>query len=175
MRLFAVLIGLLAIPLGAGEAIADDKPKAEDDKVAPLKRFVGEWEVHGKWNTGQELHARAVYKWGLKGKILQAQTFVKDDKGEEYQRYESVMTWHPKKKSLYQVSFAFDGGMGEALIEAKDKDTLLIGFKPFNEGEASNLRQTIKFEGDDSFIWTVQVKEKEEWKQLIEATWKRKK
>jgi hypothetical protein len=60
------------------------------------------------------------------------------------------------------------------LIEPKDKDTLHLGWTPFTEGKPSNVRQTIKFLDKDSFQWIVLLKEGDQWKQLIDATWKRK-
>jgi hypothetical protein len=144
-----------------------------DNKLAPLERFVGEWAVDGKWADGAALHARTVYTWGLAKKIVHAKTFVMDG-DKEYQRYEGVMAWHPEKKSLYQVSFAFDGSVTEVLMETKDKDTLNIGWTPFAEGKPSKVRQVIRFLDNDRFQWTVALQDGEQWKQLIDATWKRK-
>ena len=141
--------------------------------LAALDRFAGEWEVDSKWADGQRLQARGVYAWGLGKKIMTAKTFVRDG-DKEYQRYEGVMAWHPEKKSLFEISFAFDGSLTEVLIEPKDKDTLHIGWVPFTAGKPSNLRQVIKFVSQNEFQWTVSMKEGENWKQLIDATWKRK-
>jgi hypothetical protein len=151
---------------------ADDKPAAEN-KLAVFERFVGEWEVDGKWADGNSLHARGVYEWGLGKKILQAKTFVRDG-DKEYQRYESVMTWHPEKKSLYEISFAFDGAISEYLIESKDENTLHIGWTAIDTDKPSKVRQVIKFLDKDRFQWTVSVKDGDDWKQIIDATWKRK-
>ena len=96
------------------------------------------------------------------------------NKDKEYQRYEGIMAWHPDKKSLYQISFAFDGSITETIMEAKEKDTIHVGFTPFQEGKPSLVRQTLRFTDKDHFVWNVQMKQGEEWKQLIEATWVRK-
>jgi hypothetical protein len=167
-------VSLLLLTLGiCGTIAAGDKPGTEN-KMAVLHRFDGEWEVEGKWTGGQPLQARTVYTWALNKKILRASTFVKDG-STEYQRYEGIMAWHPEKKSLYQISFAFDGSMTEVLIDAKDKDTLLIGYTPFSKAKPSPVRQTIRFLDDDRFQWIVSLQEGDSWKQLIDATWKRKK
>jgi hypothetical protein len=151
--------------------------RADDDAtdhLAPLTRFVGEWEVEGKWSDGTPLHARSVYTLGLNNKILTGRTFVTDPKKGEYQRYEGVMAWHPKKKSLFEISFAFNGEISEVLYDVVDKDTLHIGYRPFNEGDAQRVRQIIHFTGDDAFVWTVLLKQGDDWSKLIEATWHRK-
>jgi len=168
-----LVLGILIF--GAGNSIlADDKtPAAAANHLAPLERFAGEWTVHGKWSSGEELHARNVYEWGLGNKILRAKTFVMSDKG-EYQRYDAVMAWHPKKKSLFIISFSFDGAMSENIIEPKDADTLQIGFTPFQEGEPSKVRQTIQFKDKDHFTWQVLLKGDTDWQEIINATWERK-
>jgi hypothetical protein len=151
---------------------ADDKATASNP-LAPLERFAGEWTVHGKWNNGEELQARNVYEWGLGNKILKAKTFVNSDKG-EYQRYEGVMAWHSKKKSLFIISFAYDGNITENVIEAKGEDTLLIGFTPLHAGEPNKVRQTIQFMDKDHFTWKVELQGDQGWQVLIDATWARK-
>jgi hypothetical protein len=172
MRNSSIPFGLLAFLAAAGVAAADDRPVATDSMGA-LSRFAGEWETHGKWSTGEELRARGTYEWGLGKKILKAQTFVMNG-DKEYQRYESILAWHPKKKTLFEISFAYNGEISEVIVERMDPDTFHIGWVPFAEGQPANVRQTIHFEGDDRFVWTVQLKSADGWKQLIETTWRRK-
>jgi hypothetical protein len=165
-------LAVLATLLSAACISADDKP-ATENKLAIFERFAGEWTVEGKWSDGSGLRARNVYAWSLGKKIMTSKTFVKDG-DREYQRYEGVLAWHPEKKSLYQVSFAFDGSMTENLMEAKDKDTLHIAFASFAKDKPSMIRQTIHFVDDDSYQWVVSRKVGDKWVQLIDATWKRK-
>jgi hypothetical protein len=84
------------------------------------------------------------------------------------------MAWHPEKKCLYQVSFAFDGAVTETLVEAKDKDTLHVGWAPLPGGKESKVRQTIHFLDNDRFQWTVAIQTGDNWMPIIDATWKRK-
>jgi hypothetical protein len=79
------------------------KPVKKPDPMALLAPFVGEWQVEGTWSSGDKLRARGVYQWGLGKKILHARTFVMNG-DKEYQRYESIMAWHPEKKSLYEIN-----------------------------------------------------------------------
>ena len=61
----AVLLLSVLTPLYAGaQASTAGKPDG-DNKLAILERFVGEWTLDGKWDSGKELRARAVYEWGL--------------------------------------------------------------------------------------------------------------
>jgi hypothetical protein len=164
----ALALVLMAVSL----ARSDDKPAAEN-KLAGLERLVGEWEVDGKWSDGSTLHGRSVYEMGLSNKILRAKSFVRDGE-KEYQRYESVFAWHPDKKSLYGITFAFDGAISEYLIEGKDENTFQIGWTAVSADKPPKLRQVIKFLDKDHFQWVVSVKDGDEWKQIIDATWKRK-
>jgi len=177
MKNICRLVGILAVfavaALPAHSARADEKTDTAKDHLAPLERFVGHWVIDAKWSSGDALHARTTYEWGLGKKIVTAKTFVKKDDS-EYQRYEAIMAWNPKKECLFQISFAFNGEMTEALIESKDRDTLNIGWNPYREGDAGPVRQTIKFKDDDHFVWTVWIKNGKEWQQIMEGTWQRK-
>jgi hypothetical protein len=172
MRRFICGAPVLAVLLFSGW-VAGEAKQAVETKLAPLERFAGEWLVEGKWSNGESLQARSVYEWGLGKKIMRAKTFVKNG-DKEYQRYEGILAWQPEKKSLFEISFAFDGQMTEVLIESKDKDTLHIGWAPYREGKPSPVRQTIRFLDNDRFQWVVSLKEGEEWKEIMDATWKRK-
>src|SRR5437868_2798061 len=166
-----LIVYLVAVaPVGSGAP--GDKAEAEK-QLAALERFVGEWTVDGQWADGQPLRARNVIAWSLGKKILTTKTFVQDG-DKEYQRYEGVMAWHPEKKCLYQVSFAFDGSINEVRIEIKDKDTLHVGWVPLAEGKPSPVRQVLRFLDNDRFQWTVSIRDGDGWKQLIDATWRRK-
>ena len=49
-----------------------------------------------------------------------------------------------------------------------------VGWVPYDKAKPSRVRQVITFLDKDSFQWVVSIKDGEEWKQLINATWKRK-
>jgi hypothetical protein len=164
---------LALLSSGMTQAALEDKTPPTESKLAPLSRFLGEWSIDGRWTSGEELHARAIYEWGINRKFIRAKTFVKNGDS-EYQRYDGLLGWHAKKKSLFEVSFAFNGEVSEFLIEPKDADTLLIGWTPYEPGRESRVRQTIKFRDQDTFIWTVELKDGGSWKQLMEGAWKRK-
>jgi hypothetical protein len=158
-------------------AVAADKEQPElkiDPKLAPLARFEGEWTVDGKWSGGTDLHARAVYEWGLAGKILRARTYVTEG-DKEYQRYEATMAWHPGRKCLYEISFTFDGTITEHRLESKDATTVLVDFSPLDPEHPGKTRQTLTFIDNDHHSWKVELQGDSGWLTLIDATWVRKK
>jgi hypothetical protein len=166
---------ILLAPLRVSASpLADEQPAADKGRLAPLARFVGgQWAIHGRWSNGEELRARSVYEWGIANKIIVAKTYVMNG-DKEYQRYEGILAWHPKKKSLVQFSFAYNGDLTETIMETKDKDTFHVGWTPYNEGQPGNVRQILKFKDDNSFVWTVAVKNGDKWEQIMEGTWERK-
>jgi hypothetical protein len=176
MKAIQYLIASLVLFATAVESTWADAPSAkkENDKLLPVARFIGgQWAIDGRWDSGEELHARSIYEWGLNKKFVKARTFV-NNRGVDYQRYEAIFGFDPAKKSLYEVSFSFDGRMSEYTIEPKDASTLQIGWSPFGNGETPRIRQTIQFQDDNTFTWTVWMKDKGDWKRLIEGTWRRK-
>jgi hypothetical protein len=172
-----VIAGLL---LQTGRAAADNKPAAAaqakiDPQLQPLARYVGgQWVVHGKWNNGPQLHAREIHELSLDGRIIRSRTFVTKDDGTEYQRYESINFWHPKKKQLMFHSYAFNGAIDEGLIEPQSDGSLLYPPAIGDDGKPGPIRQTIKFTDDDTMIWTVFKRNDDGSEEtMIEATWKR--
>ncbi len=166
-------LALLAMLASAAPLTAQEKAPAANP-LASLERFAGEWVVDGKWSDGQSLHARAVYAWGLGKKIMKASTFVQNG-ATEYQRYEGILAWDPEKKRLFQISFSFDGSISKYVIECKDRDTLHIGWVPYADGKAPKVRQVLRFVDNDHFQWIVALRDGDGWKQIIDATWRRKK
>ncbi len=140
-----------------------------------LEGFVGEWEIDAKWDDGRPLKARAIYSSEMGGKHIRTQTWLPKPDGTEYQRYQGMMTWHPRKNAFAVYSFAYDGAVTEALATTDDGKTLKIGFEPFEPGAPSPLRQTLRLVSADALEWTVEMNAGGEWKRLIQAEWKRKK
>jgi hypothetical protein len=169
MKRFLPVTFMLVLALTPVNA-ADDA--ADAGKLAPLSRFAGQWTLDAKWADGTPLKARAVYEWGLEKKILRAKTFIVNG-DEERQRYEDVMAYDPRREALVDVSFSIDGTVNEIVIEKKDEDTLLFGWTPYHADKPAKVRQTIRFEGNDKFVWRVELNAEGEWKQIMEGAWAR--
>lgn len=146
-------------------------------RLAPLARFIGEWRTHGTWSDGRALHARASYTWGINKQLIHGKTWVADDEtgSNEYQRYESTFHFDPARNALVDSSMAVNGTFKQAFIEPVDADTTSWGCSPFNPDDVVNVRQTIRFEDDDNFIWTVLMRDGDSWSRLIESRWTREK
>jgi hypothetical protein len=84
------------------------------------------------------------------------------------------MTWHPRKKTLTIYTFAFDGEVSEHRVTASADGAFKIGFTPWDSDDPANVRQTLRFTGDNEYVWTVELKKNDQWTRLIEGTWHRK-
>lgn len=171
----ATVLGGLGLSRSAPEPAAGAGETDVLHSVKALDGFVGEWTIDAKWDSGQPLKARAIYSRELGGKHLRTQTFVKKDDGSEYQRYEGVMTWHPRRKSLVIYSFAYDGSVQENLAQTDDGKTFRVGFTPYDPGAPNPVRQTLTLVSPDAFDWTVEMRvgDSDQWQRLIKAQWKR--
>ena len=165
-----LLLALMLVVTSFPRVIRADEQGSE--RLAPLARFAGEWTLDAKWADGTPLKARAVYEWGLGGKIMRAKTFIING-ADERQRYEDVIAWDPRRASIVDVSFSVDGAINEILVESRDENTLRFGWKPYHEGKPGRVRQTITFQGKDRFVWVVELNAEGEWKQIMEGTWVR--
>lgn len=146
------------------------------DRAAPLAPFVGEWTIDAEWAAGDALHARNVYSWGVGNKQLKAQTFIKMPDGKEYQRYDTVMGWHPRLKCYFVYGFGVDGNVTEHRMDVSDDGKVFkIGFAPLHAGEESPIRQTITLSAtNDTYEWVVEANNKGEWKEMMRGTWVKK-
>ncbi len=109
-----LVVGIFVVITADGVSAQDKAKSTETNQLAPLSRFIGEWTIEGKWSSGEELRARNVYESGLGNRIIKSKTFVKTDKG-EYQRYDAVMAWHPKKKQLFSRGRAKQGPTDDSI------------------------------------------------------------
>ncbi|MBE7558692.1 hypothetical protein HS125_07000 [bacterium] len=167
---------LLLLAASSVPSLSATEPPAGADPAAwaLLEKWAGsEWVLDASWSSGEPLRARCVYTWGLGGKFLACKTFVSTGTS-EYQRYETVIAWHPDKKSLVSIDMAFNGHLSETVMELVDKDTLRQGYVDYVPGHASPTRQEISFLDDDHHTWRVWVKSRSgEWTQIMDGVWRR--
>lgn len=137
-----------------------------------LEPFIGEWTIHATWTGGEALVARNINAWMVGGAHLSDQTFV-GEAGKAYQRYQTIMSYDQKLGCLVSYSFAFDGKVSVVRVDTEDGKTFKFGFTPLDEHE-SNVRQTITFDGPDTYRWVVEIRSQEnQWTQIMDGTWKR--
>lgn len=170
MKCNRVLALVLVMVMAAAKTRAEEPTDRGD--LAPLARLVGEWNLEAKWVDGTPVRARAVYRWGLGGTIMTARMFVIDG-ADERQRYEEVMAWDRRRQSIVDISFSVDGAINEILVEPRDDDTLLFGWTPYHPSKAGKVRQTIRFDGKNRYVWIVERNAEGAWKQIMEGTWVR--
>ncbi len=160
------------------ETEEDAGPEAEavlrgQGDLGPFARLVGRWRVDGKWVNGDELHAITEYRWGVNQKLLHSQTLILEGETPEPQ-YETVIAWHPHKKTYFFTSFSAQGAVFEGVIEARG-DELRFQWKRYSAGGVTDFSQTIRFLDDDRHAWTAHVMQDGEKQVVIDAVYHRQK
>jgi hypothetical protein len=175
-----VLVAALVL-MGAGMAAWSEPAKkpAEATAAAPaasvveaLSPLVGTWQIEATWSWGDALRARRECVWGLNKQHLEEKIFVNGPNG-EFQRYHSMYSFHKAKNALGAVTFVFDGSVKAARIEKVSEKEFRVGFTPWDEADAADIRSTLTFEGPDAYRWIAEARENGQWKQIMNGVWKR--
>jgi hypothetical protein len=181
----ALALAALAIAVSM-TAIADEKAVNHDDgagksegahQLAPLDKLVGEWTIEAAWADGSPLKGRNVYAWADGGKVIKASTYVNGADGAEYCRYESFIAWDPEAGKPILLGFAYDGSIYEAhaIIEGETGQRIRYEYTERYGNKRTNIDQYNEFVDDDTLHWVVKVKQGEEWRQVMDVNWIRKK
>ncbi|MBX3382578.1 MAG: hypothetical protein KF864_03615 [Phycisphaeraceae bacterium] len=171
----------LPVASGQGQPAGARATPDLDPAMEALRGYVGyAWEINTSWESGQSLRARNEYRVGLNGKFVTADTFVKDDKGGEYQRYHSVFAKHPDRPGMLQIhGFTYDGSTDLSEVEiipAEDggQPTLRVrGSRKGLDGAPMNLVQEVRLVSETEFTWKVIVLSDEGERVLMNGSYKR--
>lgn len=140
------------------------------DALAPY--VGGEWRIDGSWKAGNPIHARTTYEWGVGKKFIIARTFVTDEKGASYQRYNTIFGEQDGK--LLAWGFVFDGH--HDVSEFKLDGKRLYSQKPMPAADGSKgsiLHQSIELTQPNRSHWLVSIETNGEDKQIMDGTWVR--
>ena len=137
---------LLCVSTGHAQEDAKESMKLVKE-LASFEPFLGTWEIDAEWAGGGKLWARNVYFADLDGKLVQAQTFAKDDGGDVYQRYLSIFRWGAEKQTIMTHGFVADGKTTLTELKLKkDKDGKTYFESQWNPqpGQPMIIKQQIK-------------------------------
>jgi hypothetical protein len=160
---------IVLIALCAAARAQTTQPSSAVDAVAP---YIGEWHINATWAGGNALDARNVFEWGLNKKFIVVKTFVKQEDGKEYQRYEGIYADHEGKLMYY--NFRFDGEADVRPMECKGHNVSNSWSVSEKDGSATNLRQSVELIDDNHFRWQVATQQKDgPWQTIMDGTWER--
>lgn len=155
-------------------ALTYDASDLDGGPLEALKPFIGRWEIEAQWADGSTLHSRNEYEVRLGGKFVFARTWVKNEDGSWYQRYESVFG-HEEGKGMVTYGFTYDGTfstMDDIRVSEEDGKTRITFYW---EGNGVAFRQSVIDIDGDSYSWQVFMKSEgaDDYIQLMDGVWKR--
>ncbi|MBI4718520.1 MAG: SRPBCC domain-containing protein [Planctomycetes bacterium] len=158
-------------PGGTQRAAAVGEGEAVSGPLASLARLVGAWHMDGTWEDPSKGSIRVENEWGLNHRVLKTKSFRVSESGEQLV-YETFSFWHPQKKQIVFYSISAGGTVYDGVIAAEG-DTLTYTWAGYAADSVTDYRQTLRFPDDGTYIWTVFVKDTEEWKQIKEGVLRR--
>lgn len=160
------------------------KPTVEDDvyrtaaedatdvtHLSPLARVIGAWKSVCRESDGGEFHAKVVFEWGLRGKIIKCRSYVVKE-GDEQLVYESFLAWHPGKKQIIGLCFSAWDAMYDGEFDVTG-NIVKYTWKSYTVDKVDEHYQTMDFTDQDTCVWTVFTKKDSEWVQSKQATYER--
>ena len=131
----------------------------------------GIWKASGKWSDGTPFEQMIAYSWGLKKKILKTQTSSLEGSmdGTPQARNEGLRFYDPKTKDLSFIELDIKGGVTRGIIVYEQKNIFYI--YPYGSGtEQLLLTDGWEFQDDDTYTYTVGIRENGLWKQKFLST-----
>ncbi|MEW6252065.1 MAG: hypothetical protein AB1716_15610, partial [Planctomycetota bacterium] len=174
-----VVFSLLALmptpPAGAQTqqpATAAAAPAAAVEKpLAGFERVIGTWVSKGMWEDASKGGIRVEYEWGLDQRVVNVRSYVISPEGKETRAYETVVGWHPQKKTAVFRSFSRWGALYDGTVRMAG-DALEWEWTDYTGDKVAEWRQTLQFSGDE-YVWTVWAKRAGGWEVAKESTFER--
>ena len=143
-----------------------------------LQPLLGTWEIDAKWNGGQPMWGREVYRVGLAGRYVIVETFARDGQGPVYQRYLTIISHDDEAQQFTAHIFIYDGVAKNVPMVVRNQDGLLQTSTEWSgkiAGQSMDIRTEIRFLNNDAYRWQVwqRLPEDVEWTELIDGTWRR--
>ncbi len=172
LAVLLLLFGLAWAP--ASVPAAQDEPDAEDP-MAVLHAYTGVWECEAEWAWGGTIKARNEYERVFDGRHMRARTYVSDNGGPEYLRYETLYSHDARAQAYCYTTIAYDGSVETGTLELRD-DGFHIETRYENPdgGGTTGFRQYISLVDGDTYRWRVSMQRPDgEWMVVMDDQWDR--
>lgn len=106
-------MALTAVVLALAPVIPTRSARAQEARLAgglsALEGWLGTWQIGAEWAGGGTLWAQSDYRPLLGGAFLEGRVFVRENGGELYQRYRTLLGWDEARGMVIAHTFNHDG------------------------------------------------------------------
>lgn len=170
----AVLLLLVLLAWSPVSAPAQQEGAAEPDPMAVLHAFEGVWVCEADWAWGGTIQARNEYETVFDGRHMRARTYVSDNGGPEYLRYETLYSYVVADEAYVYTTIAYDGSVETGTLELRDDGFHIETTRENPDGSTMGLRQFISRVEGDSYAWRVSMLRPDgEWAVVMDDQWER--
>jgi hypothetical protein len=124
----------------------------------------GTWIGEGTWPDGSALTVEVRYFWGPTKRVLHFETFEPEG-GHRKLIYEGILFFDPKLGAIVQYNFKPNGEVDVSQLS----NASAVGY----EVRGANTHSLVRFAGPDEFHWELRVPDGNDWKLILDATYRR--
>ncbi|MEM9416557.1 MAG: DUF1579 family protein [Planctomycetota bacterium] len=148
--------------------------EVEADPMAVLQAYAGEWSCEAEWSWGATIVARNVYEPVFDGKHMRARTYVSDNGGPEYLRYETLFSFNAQTQRYVYTTIAYEGSVETGEMELREDGFHIEAEQPDGQGGTLVIRQFISRVEGDRYDWRVMMQNPSgDWVAVMDDTWER--
>ena len=143
------------------------------EAMSDWEGMLGIWHVEGTWGWGGTLEARAEYTAGVGGHTVKVRTWVSDDGGPEYLRYESVV--RPNDTGGYTIqAFDFKGDTQSNDWVVSEEDGVRVMTTEWSSDGAS-IKEELRVIDDTTVGWKVWMRPSDDadWAPAMDTAWRK--
>ena len=137
--------------------------------------MLGQWEIHATWSFGTTLDARAEYREGVAGQFVHARTWVSDDGGPTYLRYETTIG-PGAEPGVYDLhAFAYDGRAEVRAWRVEARGESEVFTTSWTMANGAHVREEMQLVDDRTLSWQVWTRGDETgaWTRIMDGAWKK--
>ncbi|MCA9309741.1 MAG: SRPBCC domain-containing protein [Phycisphaerales bacterium] len=161
--------GMGALMMG-GVVRADLAPAME--RWEPM---LGVWTIHATWSFGATLDAKAEYREGVEGRFVHARTWVSDNGGPTYLRYETtICPGESTEGETYDLhSFIHDGRVDVRAWEVEERDEGAVFVAHWEMPNGAPIREEMRLVDAETLTWKVWSRPDASaaWDQIMDGSW----
>ncbi|MFI4860084.1 MAG: DUF1579 family protein [Phycisphaerales bacterium JB063] len=181
MKMMSLLVGACLLVVGLwlpGVLHAQDAdpapPAVEADPMAVLQAYEGAWACSGEWAWGATMTGRNIYEPVFEGRHMRARTYVSDNGGPEYLRYETLFSYDKAQGQYVYTTIAYDGSVETGVMTLRDDGFHIEAEQPDGQGGTVKFRQFVARVAGDAYAWRVQMQNPAgEWVTMMDDVWER--